>query len=107
MTSSPFPKGNRVSGVCLTAAPNLGAKKSSLPMDVLHYQDLVKRYGPDMAYDLLLIVEKIAKISCVADVMLSEEERLQKALLRIEAGPSLGNDKAKTLPCPAPSGAKT
>jgi hypothetical protein len=43
------------------------------------YQDLVARYGNTQAFDLLLTVERLAKIRydiCVSD----EETRFQKAL---------------------------
>lgn len=50
----------------------------------LHYADLVKRYGKDMAYDLLLTIEKLAKTQNNADATLSEEDRLQRALDTID-----------------------
>ena len=45
----------------------------------LTYRDLVVRYGEDMAYSLLLTIEKLAKIK--ADIIgMDEEERLMRAL---------------------------
>jgi ACT domain-containing protein len=45
----------------------------------IKYQDLVTRYGDAAAYDLLLSVEKLAKIN--SDIIrFEEEERFQKAL---------------------------
>ena len=48
-------------------------------MGVMTYQDLVQRYGQDMAFDLLLTIEKMAKIRDGLAVI-DEEERLKRAL---------------------------
>lgn len=48
-------------------------------VDRITYQDLVRRYGQPMAFDLLLSVEKLAKIR--DDISAADEEtRFQKAL---------------------------
>jgi len=48
-------------------------------MENITYNDLVKRYGHDMAFNLLLSVEKLAKIK--NDIAtLDEETRFQRAL---------------------------
>ena len=48
-------------------------------MEPITYQDLVVRYGNAAAFDLLLSVERLAKIN--SDIInLEEEERFQKAL---------------------------
>lgn len=48
-------------------------------MPRLTYQDLTNRYGTDMAFDLLLIIEKMAKIKASMDDA-DEEARLFRAL---------------------------
>lgn len=48
-------------------------------MGTMTYQDLVQRYGPDMAFDLLLTIEKMAKIRDQLTVI-DEEARLKRAL---------------------------
>ncbi len=48
-------------------------------MGAMTYQDLVRRYGPDMAFDLLLTIEKMAKIHDHL-AMMDEEDRLKRAL---------------------------
>ena len=52
-------------------------------MDSLTYNDLVARYGKDLAFDLLLSIEKVAKTRDDT-VPLSEEARLQKALAALD-----------------------
>ncbi|MEJ0061880.1 MAG: hypothetical protein WDO70_01400 [Alphaproteobacteria bacterium] len=47
-------------------------------MAVMTYKNLVDRYGQDMAFDLLITIEKMAKIR--DSITLDEEERLQRAL---------------------------
>ncbi len=48
-------------------------------MGVMTYRDLVQRYGQDMAFDLLITIEKMAKIRDNISVI-GEEERLKRAL---------------------------
>lgn len=48
-------------------------------MERITYQDLVSRYGTAAAFDLLLSVEKLAKINSEI-INLEEDERFQKAL---------------------------
>lgn len=50
----------------------------------MRYADLVTRYGKDMAYDLLLTFEKVARIKSEIDVTMDEETRFHMALHRIE-----------------------
>lgn len=52
-------------------------------MDILTYNDLVARYGKDLAFDLLLSIEKVAKTRDDT-VTLSEDARLQKALAALD-----------------------
>lgn len=53
-------------------------------MDRIKYQDLVDRYGSAAAFDLLLSVERLAKIK--SDIIDFEEEvRFQKALDALNA----------------------
>ena len=48
-------------------------------MENIKYSDMVKRHGEVMAFDLLLSVEKLAKIK--DDINLADEEtRFQRAL---------------------------
>ncbi|MDX2028385.1 MAG: hypothetical protein SFW62_07095 [Alphaproteobacteria bacterium] len=48
-------------------------------MNQITYQDLVARYGAHLAFDLLLTIEKLAKIKM--DIQQHDEDiRLQKAL---------------------------
>lgn len=47
--------------------------------DAITYQDLVERYGVIGAFDMLLTVERLAKIKGAID-MLDEETRFQQAL---------------------------
>jgi hypothetical protein len=52
----------------------------------LRFADLEKRYGKTMAYDLLLTIEKLAKIQDeIAKAVSSHDERLQRAMGRLEA----------------------
>jgi hypothetical protein len=44
------------------------------------YHDLVARYGKDMAFDLLVTIEKMAKIEHDIAAASDEETRLQHAL---------------------------
>ncbi|MGB4100563.1 MAG: hypothetical protein WBK91_01450 [Alphaproteobacteria bacterium] len=48
-------------------------------MSTMTYQDLVRRYGPEMAFDLLLTIEKTAKVRDTIATM-DEENRLKRAL---------------------------
>lgn len=48
-------------------------------MGVMTYQNLVQRYGQNMAFDLLLTIEKMAKIRDHIAVT-DEEARLKRAL---------------------------
>ena len=48
-------------------------------MDRVTYQDLVVRYGNPLAFDLLLTIEKLAKVKNEAQVF-DENDRLQRAL---------------------------
>lgn len=52
-------------------------------MDSLTYNDLVNRYGKDLAFDLLLSIEKVAKTRDDT-ASLSEDARLQKALAALD-----------------------
>ena len=53
-------------------------------MDRVTYQDLVVRYGNIQAFDLLMTIEKLARIK--ADIIyLDEEERLKRALEALNA----------------------
>ena len=63
-------------------------------MDILTYNDLVARYGKDLAFDLLLSIEKVAKTRDDT-AMLSEEKRLQKALTALDE-PFAEHDKENT-----------
>lgn len=49
----------------------------------MHYTDLVQRYGADGAYDMLLIIEKLARLQSGMDATMGEDERLQQALDRL------------------------
>jgi hypothetical protein len=49
----------------------------------LQYADLVSRYGAHGAFDMLVIFEKSARLRGV-DATLTEEQRLQIALQKIE-----------------------
>ncbi len=52
-------------------------------MDRVTYQDLVVRYGDTLAFDLLLTIEKLARIK--DSLHLSDENtRLQKSLEALE-----------------------
>lgn len=48
-------------------------------METVTYKNIVARYGNASAYDLLLTVEKLAKINS-DNIALDEETRFQKAL---------------------------
>lgn len=48
-------------------------------MENFTYQDLVKRYGNTQAFDLLLTIERLAKIRAAIDHV-DEDQRLKKAL---------------------------
>jgi hypothetical protein len=48
-------------------------------MENVKFSDLVTRYGNVSAYDLLLSVEKLAKIGCES-ILSDEETRFQRAL---------------------------
>lgn len=51
----------------------------------LRFTDLEERYGKTMAYDLLLTIEKLAKIQDeIAKAVSSHDERLQRAMGRLE-----------------------
>ena len=49
----------------------------------LTYNDLVTRYGQDRAFDLLLTIEKMAKVRDNI-VAMDEEARLQRALAELD-----------------------
>ncbi|MGB4101189.1 MAG: hypothetical protein WBK91_04715 [Alphaproteobacteria bacterium] len=49
---------------------------------MLRYADLKTRYGEVMAYDLLLIIERMAQIK--GDIMANEEDRITKALIALD-----------------------
>jgi len=49
------------------------------PMDRITYQDLVVRYGDPLALDLLLTIEKLARVKDHPH-QFDEDVRLQKAL---------------------------
>lgn len=49
----------------------------------LTYRELVTRYGMDMAFDLLLVIEKMAKIKNSIQET-DEEARLQRALQALD-----------------------
>jgi hypothetical protein len=53
-------------------------------VDHITYHDLVERYGANMAYDLLLTFEKLARIKNEI-ISMEEEERFQKALDALNA----------------------
>ena len=53
-------------------------------MDHITYQELVERYGTAAAFDLLLVVERLAKINKEI-ISFDEEERFQKALDALNA----------------------
>lgn len=61
------------------------------------YADLVKRYGPNMAYDLLLTIEKVARIRDQIDATVPEETRLQRAMAKIDGG-EVPQSKSMALP---------
>lgn len=48
------------------------------------YEDLVKRYGVDGAYDMLVIIEKLARIYNNVDPLMSMEERLAHAMSKLD-----------------------
>jgi hypothetical protein len=52
----------------------------------MRFEDLEARYGARMAYDLLLTIEKLAKIQDeIAKAVASHDERLQRAMGRLES----------------------
>jgi hypothetical protein len=51
---------------------------------VMTYHDLVARYGKDMAFDLLVTIEKMAKIKHDIAAESDEEARLQLALAMLD-----------------------
>jgi hypothetical protein len=52
---------------------------------VLTYNDLEVRYGVPMAYDILLTIEKLAKIQDeLAKAEADNDQRLQRALGRLD-----------------------
>jgi|GEM_PF-2666815 len=52
----------------------------------LTYADLENRYGEVMAYDLLLTIERLARVQDeVAKAMSDNDERLQRAMGRLES----------------------
>lgn len=57
----------------------------------MRYADMIARYGADGAFDMLVIIEKLARTGNTAAVHMTEEERLQTAFARIgETGPATG-----------------
>ena len=54
------------------------------PLTVMTYHDLVTRYGRDMAFDLLVTIEKMAKIKHDIAAEGDEEARLQLALAMLD-----------------------
>ena len=52
---------------------------SGIKHEPLTYDDLVQRFGSEMAFDFLLTVEKLAKVKD-NDSTFDEEARLMKAL---------------------------
>lgn len=53
--------------------------RSIVNNDLITYNDIVERYGNDMAYSLLLTVERMAKIRDNIDLC-NEEARFLRAL---------------------------
>ena len=60
---------------------------SDAPHDTpLRYDDLVTRYGEHQAFDILLTIEKLAKIQDeMAKAMATHDDRLQRAMGRLDA----------------------
>ncbi len=56
---------------------------SNLAQATLTYKDLVTRYGETMAFDLLVIIEKMANVRDGL-IEIDEESRLEKALVKLD-----------------------
>ncbi len=51
----------------------------------LRYEDLVARYGEHQAFDILVTIEKLAKIQDeMAKALSTHDDRLQRAMGRLE-----------------------
>ena len=60
-------------------------KPAGIMDGMIRYTDLEDRYGKTMAYDILLTIEKLAKIQDeIAKAVSSHDERLQRAMGRLE-----------------------
>lgn len=62
-------------------------KQHAFNSDVpLRYEDLESRYGAHDAYNILLTIEKLARIQDeIAKAVASHDERLQRAMGRLES----------------------
>ncbi|MBI1274038.1 MAG: hypothetical protein GC131_08145 [Alphaproteobacteria bacterium] len=47
------------------------------------YDYLVQRYGPEGAFDMLVIIEKLARLKGEIGATMTEDERLQLAITRL------------------------
>lgn len=61
-------------------------------MEWVTYQDLVTRFGNLMAFDLLITIEKLARLYGNGNYYMDEDARLQKALSTLN-----GIDFTKTV----------
>ena len=51
-------------------------------MSYITYQDMLDRYGNELAYDLLISIEKAARIYAY-DIAADNETRLERALIKL------------------------